>query len=377
MAGALVRLGVSLVLTLALLGALVWLAPGRAVPLEGAQMVTRALLCDDPLPQAPCEGREVSLPYFGGETRAEGDVERLQVRLDAPLQQDAGPLALFFPGFASGLSVRIGDVTVLRTAKANEPQWHWNRPAHVSVPAHLLDARAPIDLVLRSGPWFEAELLPFHVGPDAVLREAFLWRTTLTRDAARFGLVLAVLCTIAMATLAVIRRDDRVYHWAALAAGSASVLSLHYASIRPPLPETLWQAVWTASVPILIAALHRFIRRFLRRAQDGFETATLSFALASAVALLLAAAFLPGLLMPISAVIHAAAMLTTIYLMAIFLRDRHFTTPGRFYILYLAIGSVAWACTMRSITTRAPRRSRCNWVSSRRWSSWWSPAGSS
>ncbi|WP_281968943.1 sensor histidine kinase [Roseovarius nanhaiticus] len=100
------------------------------------------------------------------------------------------------------------------------------------------------------------------------------------------------------------------------------------------MPDAVWLSIWTVSVPLLIAALHRFIRRFLRRPVDMAERATLGFALAS-VALM---AVLPApYLLVASAVLHAIALGITFYLRSIFIRDRHYTTPGRFATLYLAM----------------------------------------
>ncbi|QYX55973.1 hypothetical protein K1T73_12980 [Roseovarius sp. SCSIO 43702] len=331
----------SVLLTLTLLAALVWLAPGRVTPLPGATMIDRAILCSDPAPQAQCVGDPVPLPFFGGLSGAVGDVVRLRVTAGATAQGGDGPQAMFFPLFSDALTVFVGQTPVLRTATGAETPWHWNRPAYVRVPEPLQAGEAPVDLVLRSAPWFEVSLMPFHAGPDAALRDAYLWRATLTRDVARFGLLLALLCTVGMTGLAVTRRGDKVYRWAAIAGAAATVLSLHYASTRPPLPAPLWQALWTVSVPILIAALHRFIRRFLRRRPDGFETATLAFALGSVPVMFVMALAWPQWLLAASALVHAVALVITIYLLSIFLRDRRFTTPGRFATLYVAMSVTA------------------------------------
>ncbi|WP_281968942.1 hypothetical protein [Roseovarius nanhaiticus] len=82
-------------------------------------------------------------------------------------------------------------------------------------------------MIVHSAPLFPPLLAPFHLGPGAALRPAYELREALTSDVAWFGLVLALFCASGLTALAVVRRRDRVYHWAALAAAASAVLSIH------------------------------------------------------------------------------------------------------------------------------------------------------
>lgn len=329
------RIALSLLIVTLLLGLLVLIAPGKPRPVDGVALLSRVTVCADPRPGVPCEATPAQLPVHG----AIGQTLRLQADLPRADRGTApGPMALHFPQLSDGLDVYLNGMPVLHTAPDGGPYWHWNRPAYLRLPATLLTGRDRLELVVHSAPLFAPSLAPFQFGPDLVLHDVFRLRQMATRDVAWLGLLLTVLCTAGLAALAVVRRRDRVYHWAALAGASATVLSLHYAAWRPPLPEALWQAVWTVSVPLLVAALHRFIRRFLRRPRDRAETATLWFALLSVPVMLL----LPDRHLLIgAAAIHTVVLGITLYLLALFVRDRRHTTRGRFLTLYLSMALTA------------------------------------
>lgn len=342
------QLGLSGLFVLSVLGALVVLEPGHPQVQPGADMLSSGTLCAQADPMMPCAGAPVTLPFFGPFSGPEGATLRMEFNL--PSRSDAaqtGPMALYFPLFSDGLDVFVNDVPVLRTAPPGGPYWHWNRPAYVRVPGALLNGALlngallkggdRLTLILHGAPRFETALMPVHFGPDSVLRDRFAWRRTATLEVARLGLGLTLLCSLAMIALAVVRRRDGVYKWAALSGLSAAVLSLHYAAQRPPLPELVWQVVWTVSVPLLVAALHRFIRRFLRRPQNREEHLSLAFVAVSAVVMTGIALWAPHYVLIASAGIHAVVLGITFYLLAIFLRDRRFTTRGRFLTLYGAM----------------------------------------
>jgi signal transduction histidine kinase len=326
----LARIASSATVIAALLVGLILLGSGARKPISGAMQITSGEVCIDITPGEPCSGALAQLPVSG----AIGGTFRMRFVLPE-ISNSILPKALYFPSFADGLDVFVDGAMVLRTAPPEGPFWHWNRPAHVRVPADLLaDGGHRLEVIVRGATLFEAALSPFHFGPDAVLFDAYRLRLMATSDVAWLGLLLAGFCTVGLGALAVVRRRDRVYHWAALAGASATVLSLHYGAFRPPLPEALWQSIWTVSVPLLVASLHSFIRRLLRRPRDRAETLTIAFALGTIPVMFLVP---ERFLLTASAVLHATFMVITLYLIAILIRDRKFISQDQFLTLYLAM----------------------------------------
>ncbi|MFP7674916.1 sensor histidine kinase [Marivita sp. S0852] len=314
------------------------LGPVHEAP-PGAVVIDQVTSCDGLVPDGPCDGPAVTLPLLG-------EIEtKLRVRAVVPVPDvdDAGPLALYFPRFADGLDVYLDGALILRTAPEGGPYWHWSAPSHVRIPQEMVTGPGvTLDIIIHSAPLFPPMLAPFQFGPDRVLSQSFEHRARLTVDVAWFGLLLALLCTIGLSVLAVVRRRDRVYHWAAFAGAATTVLSLHYLGQNPPVPDAVWMVIWTATVPFLVASLHRFIRRFLRRRTDTAERVTLGYAV---VALIVMALTPEPYLLIMSALVQCGMLGITFYLLSILIRDRRFTTPGRFATLYGAASLTAALAT--------------------------------
>ncbi|MCL3883284.1 hypothetical protein [Marivita sp. GX14005] len=329
-----VRLALSLGVVAIMLAALIAVGPNEDAPRRAVSIET-AILCSTAFPEDPCDGVPVALPVTGAvETK-------LRIRVETPVPQNPGPgpMALYFPRFADGLDVYLDGALVLRTAPEGGPYWHWSTPAYTRLPQEILpQGRATLDIVVHSAPLFPPMLAAFQFGPDQVLAQRYALRARLTGDVAWFGLLLALLCTAGLAVLAVVRRRDRVYHWAAFAGAATAMLSLHYLGSSPPIPDALWMVIWTATVPFLVACLHRFIRRFLRRRTDTAEQVTLGYAVLSLAVMLMTPE--PYLLI-MSGLVQCGMLAITLYLLATLIRDRRFTTRGRFATLYGAASFTA------------------------------------
>jgi signal transduction histidine kinase len=316
-----------------ILAALLALGPGQPEPIAGAALLTEARLCADPRPGAACTGPVVPLPV----SRSGVGAMRLLLTLPPP-RGGADPTALYLPGLSEALELRVDGLRLVSDGIRAAPRW--NRPTLVRLPRADTDAASGrmAEIVLRSAGGRPLSLQPVHHGPLPLLEPAWRLRTFFTAGMAGLGVALIALAAIATAVLALARPHETIHRWALLAGMGAMVLALHYTPIRPPIPPHWWLIVWTVAVPVLIAGLQHFVRRFLRHPGDWLEPTTLT---AIPVALVVMLLVPEERLAAGTAAVHITALALVTWQLITFVRDRRMTTFGRFAVLYGLMAAIA------------------------------------
>lgn len=325
------QLAVVLVALSAIIAALKLWDPG-AVRSGGGTMVLRvAVLCADPRAGSPCEGPAVTLPW----SDAGADVARLALQLPSA---EGAPLALMMPTVSGALRIDVNGVTLLQDGAGDGGRPRWNGPVLVTVPRGLARDGARADVVLRGGELRPPALGAALWGSRADLEGGWIARLVATQGVALLGVATALLCTVAALVLAAARPGEGTYRWAVAAGLATTILAMHYTPFRLGIPPHAWQGLWMLAPIVLVAALQRFIRRFLRHPGDWLEGATLA---------LVPVAALMALVLPVrwlaagTTALHGLLLVVIVYQLMTFVRDRRMTTPARFGVLFLLMTAIA------------------------------------
>ncbi|MBY4893313.1 hypothetical protein KUL25_11110 [Rhodobacteraceae bacterium N5(2021)] len=185
MSGRLAWISVTMTLWVALLTGLIYaLNIGRISPIEGARFIESMALCADRAHPSTCT--DTPLPYHS--TREPED-RNLTRTLVARVTFDTIPeavQALYFPKFADSITVALnGETLFVLPADVRL----WNTPLLISVPPALLrNGENTVALTLQ-GPASEGlELWQFHIGPHALLAQAYSTRLNLGLGIGRFSM---------------------------------------------------------------------------------------------------------------------------------------------------------------------------------------------
>ncbi len=243
----------------ALLAVLLFFNVGRIDPIEGAYLVSDGQLCT----HGECSAQ--SLPYHS-KMRNDVGVERQDLQFTVTLDKAPNMVqALYIPKLADDAQITLnGHALRVFDTGMEAPKRYWNHPIFITVPASLLLAGAnTVQFTLAGYPQEGVDLHPFYLGSAAVLKPAYNWRYATSVYAARFGLGIMLILSIALGALALSQKINHTYLWLCLSCVVACIFLVHYSMDTSRLPYKYWSGLWPFSVSAYVYLILKFSNRFL------------------------------------------------------------------------------------------------------------------
>jgi signal transduction histidine kinase len=222
----------------------------------------------------PGNGVEVSLPHRW-EALSPALTEawyEATLELEAPQEH---LWAVFLPSLRTNAAVYVNDQLIGSGGDLDDQiERRWNHPLYFLLPASLLrPGTNSIHVRLLSDTPGKGMLAPFHVGPDQVLRPAYVlmrfFRVTLAEIITSFSATVSAF----MAVLWLRRRRETIYGWFALAIAVWTVHDLNLILVKPPVATVAWDWLWMSSVGFFVILVVVFIHRFLGHVRPKLERA--------------------------------------------------------------------------------------------------------
>lgn len=311
----------------ALFAILLFLNIGRIDPIEGTHLVSDGQLC------VGDECAAQSLPYHSKMRNVVG-VERQDLQFNVILDELPNMVqALYIPKLSDDAQITLnGHALRVFDKDMKAPKRYWNRPNFITVPTSLLVVGVNnVQMSLAGYPQEGVDLYPFYLGPAAVLEPAYNWRYATSVYAARFGLGIMLVLSIALGALALSQKINHTYLWLCLSCLAACIILIHYSMDTSHLPYKLWSGLWPFAISAYVYAILKFSNRFLNTAVPTNERPYLVFLCLYLLSILIVP---EAYSFTISTVLGLGTGFFAINILMIYWRNRTQTKQIDFYLLF-------------------------------------------